>query len=154
MEPGAGTSYAVLWKHQATKWHALILKVVASIQLMPTLSPLSRITISLSPISCITCQIMKRWVNSLIDFVIKMGFLHFQLMGILVFQFQVILVGHSAGGLNMTDAIHRFGCNKIRMAIYIAANMLKRGFITDQDYNDVSFILFCAFFFFFISLKK
>ncbi|XP_022744217.1 methylesterase 17-like [Durio zibethinus] len=48
---------------------------------------------------------------------------------------KVILVGHSAGGLSLTYAIHRFA-KKIRMAIYVAANMLKHGFVTPQDYKD------------------
>ncbi|XP_061945717.1 methylesterase 17-like [Populus nigra] len=46
---------------------------------------------------------------------------------------KVILVGHGAGGLSLTDAIHRFA-KKIRMAIYVAANMLKHG--ADQDIKD------------------
>ncbi|KAK0580171.1 hypothetical protein LWI29_037444 [Acer saccharum] len=49
---------------------------------------------------------------------------------------KVILVGHSAGGLNVTDCIHKFGTRKIHMAFYVAANMLKNGFVTDQDYKD------------------
>lgn len=48
---------------------------------------------------------------------------------------KVILVGHSAGGLSLTDAIHRFA-KKIRVAIYVAANMLRHGFSTDQDIKD------------------
>ncbi|OMO83000.1 hypothetical protein CCACVL1_11615 [Corchorus capsularis] len=48
---------------------------------------------------------------------------------------KVILVGHSAGGLSLTYAIHRFA-KKIHMAIYVAANMLKYGFVTPQDYKD------------------
>ncbi|KAK2644636.1 hypothetical protein Ddye_019831 [Dipteronia dyeriana] len=48
----------------------------------------------------------------------------------------VILVGHSAGGLSVTDCIHRFGTKKIHMAFYVAANMLKNGFVTDQDFKD------------------
>ncbi|KAM7254913.1 hypothetical protein ACFE04_020154 [Oxalis oulophora] len=48
---------------------------------------------------------------------------------------KVILVGHSAGGLSLTYAIHHFG-HKIQMAIYVAANMLKHGFVTDQDIKD------------------
>ncbi|KAL9380179.1 hypothetical protein Peur_028661 [Populus x canadensis] len=46
---------------------------------------------------------------------------------------KVILVGHGAGGLSLTDAIHRFA-KKIRMAIYVAANMLKHG--AYQDIKD------------------
>lgn len=48
---------------------------------------------------------------------------------------QVILVGHSAGGLNVTWATQKFA-NKIRLAVYIAATMLKLGFWTDQDDKD------------------
>ncbi|ESQ48950.1 hypothetical protein EUTSA_v10021291mg [Eutrema salsugineum] len=50
-------------------------------------------------------------------------------------QEQVILVGHSAGGLSVTSAIHRFP-KKICLAVYIAASMLKFGFQTDQDLKD------------------
>ncbi|XP_047960892.1 methylesterase 17 isoform X2 [Salvia hispanica] len=46
---------------------------------------------------------------------------------------QVILVGHSAGGLSLSDAIHRYGKKKIRLAIFIAATMLKSGYLTNQD---------------------
>ncbi|KAJ6859548.1 hypothetical protein NC652_041737 [Populus alba x Populus x berolinensis] len=49
---------------------------------------------------------------------------------------KVILVGHSAGGLSLTDAIHRFP-KRIHLAIYVAANMLKHGFSSDQDFKDV-----------------
>ncbi|MED6130487.1 Methylesterase 17 [Stylosanthes scabra] len=45
---------------------------------------------------------------------------------------RVILVGHSAGGLSVTEACHKFA-NKIRLAVYVAATMLKFGFLTDQD---------------------
>ncbi|KHG20572.1 Pheophorbidase [Gossypium arboreum] len=48
---------------------------------------------------------------------------------------QVILVGHSAGGLSVTQATHKFA-NKIRLAVYVAATMLKSGFLTDQDIKD------------------
>ncbi|KAA8543641.1 hypothetical protein F0562_021613 [Nyssa sinensis] len=48
---------------------------------------------------------------------------------------KVILVGHSAGGLSVTDASHKFS-NKIQVAIYVAATMLKHGFVTDQDIKD------------------
>ncbi|KAL2550037.1 Methylesterase 17 [Forsythia ovata] len=47
-------------------------------------------------------------------------------------QEKVILVGHSAGGLSLTDAIHKFA-NKISLAVFLAATMLKMGFVTDQD---------------------
>ncbi|KAK1571203.1 hypothetical protein Q3G72_013305 [Acer saccharum] len=38
---------------------------------------------------------------------------------------EVILVGHStsAGGLSVTDCIHKFGTKKILMAFYVTANM-------------------------------
>ncbi|KAJ8771126.1 hypothetical protein K2173_023451 [Erythroxylum novogranatense] len=48
---------------------------------------------------------------------------------------QVILVGHSAGGLSITQATHKFP-NKIRLAVYLAATMLKQGFLTHQDLQD------------------
>ncbi|KAL2317562.1 hypothetical protein Fmac_031438 [Flemingia macrophylla] len=48
---------------------------------------------------------------------------------------QVILVGHSAGGLSVTQACHKFA-NKIRLAVYVAATMLKLGYWTDQDLKD------------------
>ncbi|XP_022764431.1 methylesterase 17-like [Durio zibethinus] len=48
---------------------------------------------------------------------------------------KVILVGHSAGGLSVTQATHKFA-NKIRLAVYVAATMLKLGFLTDQDVKD------------------
>ncbi|XP_059663600.1 methylesterase 17-like [Cornus florida] len=49
---------------------------------------------------------------------------------------KVILVGHSAGGLSLTDASHKFG-KKIGAAIYVAATMLKHGYMTDQDKKDL-----------------
>jgi predicted alpha/beta hydrolase family esterase len=49
---------------------------------------------------------------------------------------QVILVGHSAGGLSVTQATHKFA-NKIRLAVYVAATMLKLGCLTDEDVKDV-----------------
>ncbi|KAJ6697006.1 hypothetical protein OIU85_003376 [Salix viminalis] len=48
---------------------------------------------------------------------------------------KVILVGHSAGGLSVTQATYRFS-GKIRLAVYLAATMLKLGFWTDQDIKD------------------
>ncbi|TKY56388.1 Methylesterase 17 [Spatholobus suberectus] len=48
---------------------------------------------------------------------------------------QVILVGHSAGGLSVTQACHKFA-KKIRLAVYVAATMLKLGFWTDEDLKD------------------
>lgn len=54
---------------------------------------------------------------------------------------QVILVGHSAGGLSVTAATHKFA-KKISVAIYVAATMLQQGYMTPQDLTDVSFFLF------------
>lgn len=51
---------------------------------------------------------------------------------------QVILVGHSAGGLSITQACHKFA-KKINLAVYVAATMLKLGFCTDEDLKDVSY---------------
>ncbi|XP_049358529.1 methylesterase 17-like [Solanum verrucosum] len=48
---------------------------------------------------------------------------------------QVILVGHSAGGMSVTDAIHKFP-KKIKVAVYIAATMLRTGFMSQQDVKD------------------
>ncbi|XP_076897964.1 methylesterase 17-like [Bidens hawaiensis] len=48
---------------------------------------------------------------------------------------KVILVGHSAGGLSVTQATHKFP-DKISLAIYVAATMLKNGFVTEQDIKD------------------
>ncbi|CAH8339212.1 unnamed protein product [Eruca vesicaria subsp. sativa] len=50
-------------------------------------------------------------------------------------QEQVILVGHSAGGLSVTNSIYKFP-KKISLAVYIAATMLKLGFQTDEDLKD------------------
>ena len=54
---------------------------------------------------------------------------------------QVILVGHSAGGLSVTAATHKFA-RKISLAVYIGATMLKNGMKTEQDFKDVSLINF------------
>lgn len=48
------------------------------------------------------------------------------------------MVGHSAGGLSVTDATHKFP-KKVRMAVYIGATMLRNGFVTEQDVKDVSY---------------
>ncbi|XP_057442375.1 methylesterase 17-like isoform X1 [Lotus japonicus] len=48
---------------------------------------------------------------------------------------KVILVGHSAGGLSITQACHKFA-KKINLAVYVAATMLKLGFCTDEDLKD------------------
>eukprot|EP00253_Pinus_taeda_P006957 PITA_06957 len=45
---------------------------------------------------------------------------------------QVVLVGHGAGGLSLTHAIHVFG-HKIVVAVYVAATMLSHGFRTNLD---------------------
>ncbi|XP_042475203.1 methylesterase 17-like [Macadamia integrifolia] len=50
---------------------------------------------------------------------------------------QVILVGHSAGGMSVTDAIHKLG-KKIHVAIYVGATMLRFGFSTDLDMQEGS----------------
>jgi len=47
----------------------------------------------------------------------------------------VVLVGHSAGGLSLTDASHKYP-KKIALTVYIAATMLKHGFSTEQDVID------------------
>ena len=46
------------------------------------------------------------------------------------------MVGHSAGGLSVTQATLKFA-KKIRLAVYVAATMLKLGVLTDQDFKDV-----------------
>ncbi|XP_038719569.1 methylesterase 17-like isoform X1 [Tripterygium wilfordii] len=48
---------------------------------------------------------------------------------------QVVLVGHSAGGLSVTQVTHKFP-KKIRLAVYVAATMIKLGFLTDEDTRD------------------
>ncbi|KAL5720776.1 hypothetical protein ACHQM5_013413 [Ranunculus cassubicifolius] len=48
---------------------------------------------------------------------------------------KIILVGHSAGGLSVTHALHTFG-KKIYLAVYVAATMLRLGFTTQQDAID------------------
>ncbi|KAF7830849.1 methylesterase 17-like [Senna tora] len=48
---------------------------------------------------------------------------------------QVILVGHSAGGLSVTQACHKFS-EKIQLAVYLAATMLKQGYQTEEDIKD------------------
>ena len=53
-------------------------------------------------------------------------------------------MGHSAGGLSVTGTTQKFA-NKIRLAVYVAATMLKLGYSTDQDVKEVSkfFYLWC-----------
>ncbi|KAM3293281.1 hypothetical protein ACQJBY_036696 [Aegilops geniculata] len=50
---------------------------------------------------------------------------------------KVILVGHSAGGLSVTHAMHLFS-DRIKQAIFIAATMLPFGYQTEQDIKDVT----------------
>ncbi|KAJ0964726.1 hypothetical protein J5N97_025864 [Dioscorea zingiberensis] len=49
---------------------------------------------------------------------------------------KVVLVGHSAGGLSLTQALHEFA-DKISVVIFLAATMLPFGFLTEEDMNDV-----------------
>lgn len=49
---------------------------------------------------------------------------------------QVVLVGHSAGGLSVTHAMHLFR-DKIKQAIFVAATMLPFGYQSEQDIKDV-----------------
>ncbi|KAF3454791.1 hypothetical protein FNV43_RR05239 [Rhamnella rubrinervis] len=47
---------------------------------------------------------------------------------------KVILVGHSSGGISLTDTFYRFGkMGSIKMIIYVAATMSKHGFSMDED---------------------
>ncbi|GMH16692.1 hypothetical protein Nepgr_018533, partial [Nepenthes gracilis] len=48
---------------------------------------------------------------------------------------KVILDGHSAGGLSVTEATYWFP-DKIHAAVYVAATMLQHGFSTPQDVID------------------
>ncbi|XP_010931511.1 methylesterase 17 [Elaeis guineensis] len=48
---------------------------------------------------------------------------------------KVILVGHSAGGLCVTHAMHAFS-DKIKLAIFLAATMLPSGFLSEEDILD------------------
>lgn len=49
----------------------------------------------------------------------------------------MVLVGHSSGGLSLTQALHEFG-DKISLAIFVAATMLPFGILTEQDARDVN----------------
>lgn len=57
-------------------------------------------------------------------------------------------MGHSAGGLSITQACHKFS-KKIRLAVYLAATMLKLGYQTEEDMKDVNpfhsncYVLYC-----------
>ncbi|KAL2897994.1 Methylesterase 17 [Bienertia sinuspersici] len=48
---------------------------------------------------------------------------------------KVVLVGHSAGGHSLTEAIQKFP-EKIQAAVFVGAAMLRNGFQTDQDIKD------------------
>ncbi|KAL5991344.1 hypothetical protein ACLOJK_012251 [Asimina triloba] len=48
---------------------------------------------------------------------------------------KVILVGHSAGGLSLTHAIRTFP-DKIELAVYVSATMLRSGFCGPQDLQE------------------
>ncbi|KAK9682719.1 hypothetical protein RND81_10G091700 [Saponaria officinalis] len=50
-------------------------------------------------------------------------------------QHKVILVGHSAGGMSVSNAIHNFP-QKIDVAVFVGATMLPLGFHTPQDHID------------------
>ncbi|KAJ6758271.1 METHYLESTERASE 17-LIKE [Salix koriyanagi] len=104
---GAGSRSGVSWKHLAIRLLVSTLKVLVLTSPIPTQS--SRFDEYNAPLT------------------------HF--LSNLPENEKVILVGHSAGGLSLTDAIHRFA-KKIRVAIYVAANMLRHGFSTDQDIKD------------------
>lgn len=49
-------------------------------------------------------------------------------------------MGHSAGGLSVTQATLRFA-KKISLAVYVAATMLKLGYCTDEDLKLVKHVL-------------
>ncbi|CAL9121794.1 unnamed protein product [Musa textilis] len=59
----------------------------------------------------------------------------FGLMSALPEHEKVIMVGHSAGGLSVTHALHVFS-NKIKVAIFVAATMLPWGYQTEEDIKD------------------
>ncbi|KAG9153342.1 hypothetical protein Leryth_018056 [Lithospermum erythrorhizon] len=48
---------------------------------------------------------------------------------------KVILVGHSVGGFNVTQATDRFGKKLILVAIYLAASMYRPGVTPQEDIN-------------------
>ncbi|CAI0459237.1 unnamed protein product [Linum tenue] len=50
---------------------------------------------------------------------------------------QVVVVGHSAGGLSVTEASHKFP-NKIRVAVYLAATMIIINIVLVQGTPDLS----------------
>eukprot|EP00252_Welwitschia_mirabilis_P015784 TRINITY_DN3502_c0_g1_i1.p1 TRINITY_DN3502_c0_g1~~TRINITY_DN3502_c0_g1_i1.p1 ORF type:complete len:274 (-),score=36.33 TRINITY_DN3502_c0_g1_i1:577-1398(-) len=50
---------------------------------------------------------------------------------------KIVLVGHSAGGLSLTHAIHELG-RRISVAVYLSATMLPRGFVTEEDFKQGS----------------
>jgi len=61
-------------------------------------------------------------------------------------------VGHSAGGLSITQACHKFA-NKVSLAVYVAATMLKSGYSTDEDLKDVSIFMINYVLFSFVTLN-
>ena len=61
-------------------------------------------------------------------------------------------MGHSAGGLSITQACHKFA-NKVSLAVYVAATMLKSGYSTDEDLKDVSIFMINYVLFSFVTLN-
>lgn len=47
---------------------------------------------------------------------------------------KVILVGHSAGGLSVTNALRKFP-DKVDVAVYVGASMLKSGYQSSHDFK-------------------
>lgn len=139
MEGGAGWRSVVLWKHQAIKSLALTLKLLESIHLILTQSSLLKNIISHSLTFCLIRLRMKRLDPNLYLFLFVSFLIYFMFDNIWYINLQVILVGHSAGGLSLTDALHKFGSKKIQLAIYVSANMLKYGINIDEDVTDVRF---------------
>lgn len=41
-------------------------------------------------------------------------------------------MGHSSGGVCVTQVVHQFS-TKVIVAVYVAANMLRNGFCTEED---------------------
>ncbi|KAK9682084.1 hypothetical protein RND81_10G048800 [Saponaria officinalis] len=54
---------------------------------------------------------------------------------------KVILVGHSAGGLSLSAAIHKYP-GKLLVAVFAGALMCRNGFEDVPDINDVSKLFF------------
>lgn len=59
----------------------------------------------------------------------------FDFMSSLPTDENVVLVGHSAGGLSLTHVMHEFP-EKIEVAIFIAASMLPFGFLSQEEIKD------------------